>query len=76
MDKNETIIRRWFSEVWNKGDVSTIDDLLEPSAVVDGLLPDHKHEGREGFKEFHKLLYSAFLTLISRWMKWCHPEIT
>ena len=60
MDKNETIIRRWFSEVWNKGDVSTIDDLLEPSAVVDGLLPDQKHEGREEFKEFHKLLYSTF----------------
>jgi predicted ester cyclase len=60
MDKNETIIRRWFSEVWNKGDVSTIDDLLEPSAVVDGLLPDRKHKGREEFKEFHKSLYSTF----------------
>jgi hypothetical protein len=63
MDENETIMRRWFSEVWNKGDVSTIDDLLEPSAVVGGLLPDQKHEGREKFKEFHKLTH-GFTTVV------------
>jgi ketosteroid isomerase-like protein len=60
MDKNEEIVRRWFSEVWNKGDVSTIDELLDRNAVLDGLLPDERHDGRERFKEFHKLLYSAF----------------
>jgi predicted ester cyclase len=60
MDKNEEIMRRWFSEVWNQGDVSVIDELLDPNAVVDGLLPDENHNGRDRFKEFHKLLYSAF----------------
>jgi predicted ester cyclase len=60
MDKNEEIMRRWFAEVWNKGDVTTIDELLDPDAVVDGLLPDQNHNGRERFKEFHKLLCSAF----------------
>ena len=60
MDQNETILRRWFSEVWNKGDISTIDELLEPGAVIYGLLPDQKHLGPEEFKEFHKLLYAAF----------------
>jgi predicted ester cyclase len=60
MDQNETILRRWFSEVWNKGDTSTIDELLEPGAVISGLLPDQKHVGPEEFKDFHKLLYAAF----------------
>jgi predicted ester cyclase len=60
MDKNEEVMRRWFSEVWNKGDVSTIDELLDPNAIVDGLLPDQNHNGRDRFKEFHKLLYSSF----------------
>src|SRR5215469_8658201 len=60
MDKNEEIMRRWFTEVWNKGDVSAIDELLDPDAVVDGLLPDQNHNGRDKFKEFHKLLYSSF----------------
>ena len=60
MDKNEQIVRRWFSEFWNKGDVSAIDELLDPNAVVDGLLPDQQHNGREKFKEFHRLLYAAF----------------
>jgi steroid delta-isomerase-like uncharacterized protein len=60
MDQNEAIIRRWFSEVWNKGDASAIDELLAPGSVVDGLIPGQKHEGREEFKEFHKLMFSAF----------------
>ena len=60
MDKNEEIMRRWFAQVWNQGDVSAIDELLDPDAIVDGLLPDQNHNGRERFKEFHKLLYSAF----------------
>ena len=59
MDKNEEIMRRWFSEVWNKGDVSTIDELLDANAMVDGLLPDENHNGRERFKVFHRLLCSA-----------------
>jgi hypothetical protein len=45
MDKNEEVMRRWFAEVWNKGDVSTIDELLAPDAIVDGLLPDQNHNG-------------------------------
>ena len=61
MDKNEEIMRRWFSEVWNQGDVSTIDELLDPNAIEPtALLPDQTHNGREKFKEFHRLLYSAF----------------
>jgi predicted ester cyclase len=60
MATNEQIMRRWFTEVWNQGNVSTIDELLDPNAIVDGLLPDENHNGCERFKEFHKLLYSSF----------------
>jgi SnoaL-like polyketide cyclase len=76
MDQNEAIVRRWFSEVWNKGDASAIDELLAPGSVVDGLIPGQKHEGREEFKEFHKLMFSAFSDFDLRLTNWCHPEIT
>ncbi|MBV8214563.1 MAG: ester cyclase [Verrucomicrobia bacterium] len=60
VDKNEMLIKRWFSEVWNHGDASVIDELMAPSVVADGLLPGQRHEGREEFKKFHKMMCSAF----------------
>ncbi|MBV8968731.1 MAG: ester cyclase [Verrucomicrobia bacterium] len=60
MDENEPLIKRWFTEVWNHGDASVIDELMVPSVVADGLLPGQRHEGREEFKKFHQMMCSAF----------------
>ena len=60
MDENELLIKRWFTEVWNHGDASVIDELMVPSVVADGLLPGQRHEGREEFKKFHQMMCSAF----------------
>jgi predicted ester cyclase len=60
MDENEQIIRRWFSEVWNDRNAAKIDELRQPDATSEGLLPNEKHEGNNRFKHFHKLICSAF----------------
>jgi predicted ester cyclase len=60
MDKNEALIKRWFSEVWNEGKVSAIDELMHTGCVAEGLLPDQKYEGIAEFKKFHNLMCSAF----------------
>src|SRR5215217_149677 len=33
-DRHATIIRRWFDEVWNHGNVDAIDQLLAPGGVL------------------------------------------
>jgi hypothetical protein len=34
---NETLLRRWFDEVWNEGRVGAIDELMAPDCIVRGL---------------------------------------
>src|SRR4051812_32534555 len=36
-EANKHLVRRWFEEVWNKGQESTIDELLAPNGVGHGL---------------------------------------
>ena len=31
---NETLVRRWFEEIWNRGNISAADELLAPRAVL------------------------------------------
>jgi len=60
----EALVRRWFDEVWNRGDASAIDRLLAPNAVVHGLSPDGKPlVGREAFKPFYEQFRTAFPNL-------------
>lgn len=35
--ENETVVRRWFTEVWNEGRLESIDELFAPNAVAYGL---------------------------------------
>lgn len=35
--ENETVVRRWFAEVWNEGRLESIDELFAPNAVAHGL---------------------------------------
>jgi hypothetical protein len=37
---NKALVLRWFDEVWNKGRVSAIDEMLADTAVVHGLGAD------------------------------------
>lgn len=57
-EANKALVQRWFEEVWNKGRVEAIDELLAPSAVVHGLGEDL--HGPEAFKPFHAAYRAAF----------------
>jgi steroid delta-isomerase-like uncharacterized protein len=57
-EANKALVRRWFDEVWSKGRVAAIDELLANHGVVHGLGADA--HGPEGFKIFHAAQRSAF----------------
>jgi steroid delta-isomerase-like uncharacterized protein len=55
---NKDLVRRWFEEVWNKGRVGAIDEMLTEDCVVHGFGDDLR--GPEGFKPFHEAYRDAF----------------
>jgi steroid delta-isomerase-like uncharacterized protein len=57
-EANKALIRRWFDEVWTKGSVDAIDELMSTSAVICGLGEDFC--GPDGFKPFHAAYRAAF----------------
>ena len=59
--RNEDLVRRWFSEVWDQGRESSVDDLLANDAVVHGLgQPAEEVRGPAGFKPFLRKFQGAF----------------
>lgn len=57
----EVLVRRWFEEVWNRGNAAAIDQLLSADAKVYGLSPDGKPLiGREAFKPFYQQFRTGF----------------
>jgi steroid delta-isomerase-like uncharacterized protein len=62
--ENKALAHRWFDEVWNKGQASSIDELLAGDAVVYGL--GENLQGPAGFKPFHDAYRGAFPDLSIR----------
>jgi steroid delta-isomerase-like uncharacterized protein len=56
--ENKALVRRWFEEVWNKGRVQAIDEMMAAGCVIHGLGPDLR--GPDGFKPFHASYRDAF----------------
>ena len=56
--ENKALVRRWFDEVWDKGRVAAIDEMLANDAAVHGLGTDTY--GPAGFKPFHSAYRNAF----------------
>ena len=49
----ETILHRWFDEIWNKGNIDAITELMTPDCTIHSL--DESEEdahGHDGFREF------------------------
>src|SRR5689334_16634017 len=55
---NKTLVTMWFEEVWNKGRVDAIDDMMAPNCVVHGLGP--QAQDIHAFKQFHAGYRDAF----------------
>ncbi len=58
-EQNETLIRRWFEEVWNKKNEAAIDEMLDDDCIAYGL-PDGKG-GEVDNKAKFKDLFQAFI---------------
>jgi steroid delta-isomerase-like uncharacterized protein len=55
-----TLIHRWFDEIWNKGKIESVDELLAEDAIMWGLgRPDQSSRGGAEFKEFYRRQRSA-----------------
>ena len=60
--QNKALVRRWFEQVWNKGRVEAIDELLADRSIVHGLGEDMR--GPSAFKPFHAAYRDAFPDLV------------
>lgn len=61
-ENNETLIHRWFEEVWNKGREEAIDEMFAEDGIANGLSDPQGNpvRGPEGFKVLHRAFREAF----------------
>ena len=59
VSSNKALVRRWFEEVWNKGDAAAIDGMLASNAGVHGIGTSDL-SGPAGFTAFHRTYRDAF----------------
>jgi steroid delta-isomerase-like uncharacterized protein len=60
VEQNKALFRRFIEEVFNKGNVSTIDEFLAPNFVEREVLPPGTPSGREGIKQLTMMFRTAF----------------
>jgi len=61
-EQTETLLHRWFEEVWNKGRADAIDEMFAREGIAYGLTDQSGNElrGPEGFKPFFESFRRAF----------------
>ena len=59
-EENKTIVRRINEEVWNKGDLDVIDELIADDAVISVVGAPQEIRGPAGFREFVTMYRTAF----------------
>lgn len=59
-NQNAALMRRWFEEVWNQGNLNVIDELASPNVVAQGEAEHTTQIGREQFRDFARALRAAF----------------
>jgi steroid delta-isomerase-like uncharacterized protein len=59
-EQNKAMVRQMIEEVFNRGDLSRVDDYLAPDFVEREELPPGLPGGRDGVKQLTAILRSAF----------------
>jgi len=54
------LLYKWFNDVWNNDDESSIDKLMTHDSTAKGILKEGEPKGAEGFKIFYKDFRSQF----------------
>ena len=60
IDDNKALIRRFYEEVWNQGNLSAADEVFAADYVRHDLRPGHPPGGPEGQKAIARLFRAAF----------------
>jgi ketosteroid isomerase-like protein len=59
--ENKELTRRWFEEVWNKGNMDFVDEVVASNLVVhDPSTPEGMGSGVESAKQFVEVYRNAF----------------
>jgi steroid delta-isomerase-like uncharacterized protein len=59
-DQNKTLVRRLYEEVANNGNYDAANALVHPDYIGHSSSPETETVGVEGYKQFFKMLRSAF----------------
>lgn len=59
-EQNKAAARRFFEEVWNRGNVSALDELMAPDYVDHNPPAPGLPEGREGIRQWVGMVRAAF----------------
>jgi steroid delta-isomerase-like uncharacterized protein len=59
-EENKALLRRFYRELVDQGNLAIIDELIAPDMVEHEELPPGIPPGREGVKQFFALMRSAF----------------
>jgi steroid delta-isomerase-like uncharacterized protein len=57
--ENEALVRRYFEEVWGKGNLATVDDFMAAD-YVEHTLPPGSRPGRDTLKQYVAMYHNAF----------------
>jgi steroid delta-isomerase-like uncharacterized protein len=60
LEENKALIRRFYEEVWHKGNLAIIDDIFAPDYIRHDLRPGNPPAGPEGQKAIARLFRAAF----------------
>lgn len=58
--EHENIVGRWFDDLFTRGDLDAVDDLVAPDLVAHGQGGAEDAHGRESFREWLRWYTSAF----------------
>jgi steroid delta-isomerase-like uncharacterized protein len=58
--ENSALIRRWFEEVWNKGNMDAIEEMASPNVIGHGQAQHDTDIGLKEFRTFAVALRTAF----------------
>ena len=57
--QNEALVRRYFEEAWNKGNLAAVDEFMAAD-YVDHTPPPDSGPGRDTLKQFVTMFHEAF----------------
>src|ERR1044072_1217787 len=65
-EANKALLRRWFEEVWNKGNADAIEEMFDENGIAHGLSEDPSTplKGPQNFRPFHTMFRDAFPNMI------------